>query len=381
MSARLTQSDDPYPRIMKATAVPFATASPTEPLDLVLHIGSGKTGTSSVQHLLNHNRERLAEHGTLFPRSPGRGRHVRLGLFIKQDATLVNQFSWHNQNYSSPAEFREDFQHKLFAEINSSGLTRVLFSDEALYGSTVLALKRLRAFTDEISRSIRLVVYLRRQDDHVCSRYQQVVKTGEVRRLAERLEEVDFTKTYDYHTRLRTWQRLMEPNEFVVRPFERERFVDGSLYQDFFEAAGLEARADDLETVGPLNESLDAEAVELLRILNICRVENEAAVPGLINNRKLVARLAGSTGPTLTLPDGVLDEFMDSWEECNRAVARDFLGDRTGRLFRAPRRTRNTTTEQRLDPARVDHYLALLNLPEQLHEPLRRLAEREANGR
>jgi hypothetical protein len=361
--------------------VPSATASPTEPLDLVLHIGSGKTGTSSVQHLLSESRERLAKLGTLYPRSPGRARHVRLGLFIRPDAGLVNQISWHEGNYSSPAEFREDFQHKLFAEINSSRLTRVLLSDEALYGSTVEALKRLRAFTDAIARSIRLVVYLRRQDDHLCSRYQQVVKTGEVRRLSERLEQVDFTKTYDYHARLRTWQRLMEPSEFVIRPFERERFVDGSLYQDFFEAAGLEARADDLETVGSVNESLDAEAVELLRILNVYRVENEAAVPGLINNRKLVARLADSaTGPTLTLPDSVLDEFMDSWEESNRAVARDFLGDETGQLFRAPRKTRNTTTEQRLDPARLDHFLTLLELPERMHSPLRRLVERETKA-
>lgn len=258
----------------------------------------------------------------------------------------------------------------------------MLLSDEALFASTVGSLKRLRAFTNEIARSIRLVVYLRRQDDHMCSRYQQRVKTGEVHRLAERLEEVDFAKIYDYYARLSAWQRLIEPSEVVVRPFERERFVDGSLYQDFVEAAGLEVRADDLEAVRPVNESLDAEAVELLRILNVYRVENERAVPGLINNRKLVARLVESaTGPTLTLPESVLDEFMASWEESNRAVAREFLSDGSGQLFRTPRKTRNTTTQQRLDPARLDHYLALLDLPEQLHEPLRRLAEREAKAR
>jgi hypothetical protein len=380
MSARPTQSCDLFTHL-KAMAVPSTIAPPTEPLDLVLHIGSGKTGTSSIQRLLNQNREQLAELGTLYPRSPGRGRHVRLGLFIRPDAQLVNQISWHEGNYSSPSEFRESFQHKLFAEINSSRLARVLFSDEALYGSTVVALERLRAFTDAIARNIRLVVYLRRQDDHLCSRYQQVVKTGEVRRLSERLEQVRFGKGYDYHARLCTWRRLMEPTEFVVRPFERGRFATGSLYQDFFEAAGLEARANDLEPVGVVNESLDAEAVELLRILNVYRVENEAAVPRLINNRKLVARLADSaTGPTLTLPDSVLDEFMDSWKDSNCAVARDFLGDESGQLFRAPRKTRHTTTEQNLDPARLDHFITLLELPKRMHSPLRRLAEREAKA-
>jgi hypothetical protein len=353
-----------------------------EPVELVLHIGSGKTGTSSIQQMLNKGRERVAERGTLFPRSPGLGRHVQLGLFIRPDAELGKLINWHKQGYSSPADFREDFRNRLFAEINDSGLPRVLLSDEALYGCSAEALQRLRDFTDEIARSIRVVVYLRRQDDHACSRYQQVVKTGEIRRLAQRLEEVNYKKTYDYHARLQTWRQLIEPSEFVVRPFESERFVAGSLYKDFFEAAGLGTWSDDLETARPLNESLDAEAVEMLRILNIYRVENEGATPGLINNRRLVTRLAGSaTGPTLTLPDSVLDAFMERWEESNRAVAREFLGDEKGQLFRAPRKTHNTTTEQRLDPARLDHFLGLLELPKRMHTPLRRLVEREAEPR
>jgi hypothetical protein len=367
---------------LKATAVPSEAAARSGSLDLVLHIGSGKTGTSSIQQMLNKGRERVAELGTLFPRSPGLGRHVQLGLFIRPDAELGKLINWHKQGYSSPADFREDFKARFLAEIDSSGLTRVLLSDEALYGCSVDALRGLRAFTDEIARSIRVVVYLRRQDDHACSRYQQVVKTGEVRRLADRLEQVNYKKTYDYHARLETWRRLIEPNEFVVRPFESEGFVAGSLYQDFFEAAGLGLWSDDLETARPLNESLDAEAVEVLRIVNIYRVEHEGAVPGLINNRRLVTRLAGSaTGPTLTLPDSVLDAFMETWAESNRAVAREFLGDETGQLFRAPRKSQNTTTEQRLDPARLDHFLQLLELPKRMHAPLRQIVERETSSR
>ena len=122
--------------------------------------------------------------------------------------------------------------------------------------------------------------------------------------------------------------------------------------------------------------------MEFLRILNLYRVEHHAAVPRLIDNRGLVRRLAkASTGPTLTLPERQLDEFMARWEDSNRVVAREFLGDETGRLFRAPRKIRNTTTEQYLDPARLDHFLTLLEVPEAMHVPLRRLVEREATAR
>jgi hypothetical protein len=50
--------------------VPAAIARSSRSLDLVLHIGSGKTGTSSIQGFLHRNRDRLATLGYLYPRTP-----------------------------------------------------------------------------------------------------------------------------------------------------------------------------------------------------------------------------------------------------------------------------------------------------------------------
>jgi hypothetical protein len=232
-----------------------------------------------------------------------------------------------------------------------------------------------------MAEGLRLVAYLRRQDDHIVSRYAQGVKVGWVVRLRDWAQE-DMSGLYDYHARLSTWQRLVEPNEFVVRPFERERFVDGSLYQDFLDAVRIDAHAADLTQVPDRNKSLDAESVEFLRLLSLYRIEHEGATPGLIDHRPLLKRLTqSSTGPTLTLPASVLDEFMARWKTPNRAVAREFVGDETGQLFRAPRKSHNTTTDQHLDPARLDHFITLLELPNVMHRALRRVAEREARAR
>ncbi len=363
--------------------MPPATAPPREPQDLVLHIGTGKTATSSIQLFLHRNRSRLAELGHLYPKTPGRTRHIRLGLFIRPDEDLEHMVSWRRESSVSPAEFRKTFRRRLFREIDEFGLSRLLFSDEALFGSPERALRRLSRFAGRIAGSVRVVVYLRRQDDHLVSRYQQVVKVGETRRLTERSQRLDLSHTYDYYARLRTWTRLVQPDELVVRPFERDRFANGSLYQDFLDAVSIDARAEDLDqVVRSRNESLDAESVEFLRILNVLRAENEAAAALVPVDRALVKRLAvASTGPTLTLPSPLLDEFMARWEVSNRGVARDLMKAGDGVLFHTARKTRNTTTEQFLDPARLDHYLTLLQLPEQVHGPLRRLAEREARGR
>jgi hypothetical protein len=61
-------------------------------------------------------------------------------------------------------------------------------------------------------------------------------------------------------------------------------------------------------------------------------------------------------------------------------VAVEILGDESGELFRTPRKTRNTTTEQLLDPTRLDHFITVLELPDQMHAPLRALVEREARA-
>jgi hypothetical protein len=365
------------------------------PLDLVLHLGMGKTGTSSIQAFLNQNRKPLAETGILYPRTPGRTRHVRLTLAVQPDQALVKRRGWRRLGETDPEAFRKTFRRRLFSEINESGLSRVLFSDEALFGSPDDALRRLRRLTDQIAHHLRLVVYLRRQDDHLVSRYQQVVKVGETRRLSERVPQVDQhprqgkswasgqgSSTYDYYRRLRAWEQLLEPDEFVIRRFEPAFFVDRSIYQDFFDASGIDTRADALNQVESVNESLDAESVEFLRILNILRQEDEVAAVLPPGNRPLVVRLAAAfSGPTLTMPEPLLDEFMAQWADSNRRVAQGMLGDDSGQLFRTDRKTRNTTSEQYLDPSRLEHFLEVSGLPEELHAPLRRIAEREATTR
>jgi hypothetical protein len=367
---------------MSPTRDPESPSLPTppalgQPVDLILHVGMGKTGTSTLQAFLGENRDRLAARGVLYPKSPGRVRHARVGLFTKSADEIQSAPEWARQKHTDPATFRRVFRRRLLREIRDAGLPRVLLSDEILFGSPAPALRRLHRFTSRFAGDLRLVAYLRRQDDHMVSRYQQGVKIGWVQRLREWARE-DMSSLYDYHARLRLHERALGPSACVVRRFEPAGFVAGSLFQDFLDAAGVDVRAADLVPVSSRNLSLDAESVEFLRLLNLHRVEHEGAVPGLIDNRQLAARLTeAAAGPVLTLPEPVLDEFMAQWEQTNEQVARDFLGDGQP-LFRLPRRTEGTTAEQRLDPARLDRFLELLQLPEQLHAPLRRLAEQEA---
>ena len=71
-------------------------------------------------------------------------------------------------------------------------------------------------------------------------------------------------------------RRLLAPTDSRRTPVRPDFFVDGSLYQDFLECCGHRRSGPmDLQQVTNRNESLDAESVEFLRLLNLYRVENE----------------------------------------------------------------------------------------------------------
>lgn len=346
------------------------------PFDLTVHIGSGKTGTTSVQRFLAENRASLLDRGWLFPRSPGASRHVRFGMMAMPDDELRDYRAWKRTGETDPGRFRRRVRRRLSDEIAASGAANVLVSDEALFGSSPGRIRNVRAFARERARSVRIVAYVRRQDDHLLSRYQQVVKLGSTARLTQ-WYAANGARMYDYHAVLARWQDLSGASALIVRPFERVRFHEGSLYQDFLDAAAIPARVDELATPSDRNESLSAEGVEMLRLLNLYRVKEQGAQTWQLDNAPLVRALAAQPGPTLGLPRAELDSFMSRWEDTNRRVATEFLHT-DAPLFTAPSRT-DRVVEQRLEPARVDHYLPLLEVPEQDWAGIRRTAEREAS--
>ena len=53
--------------------------------DLILHIGTTKTGSTSIQHVLAQNRDALLAQGVLYPRSPGDPQHDLLAYAMMEN--------------------------------------------------------------------------------------------------------------------------------------------------------------------------------------------------------------------------------------------------------------------------------------------------------
>jgi hypothetical protein len=339
---------------------------------VVLHVGTGKTGTTSIQGFLRQNRRALGERGILFPRSPGKARHTKLGLSFRSDDEYDAMPAWHQMLAQSPERFRRRFHRRLLEEIAAARPRRVVFSDEALYTLPEEALRRLREFLDVHLGPVHLIAYLRRQDDHLVSFYQQQVKVGETRRLADFAASPGYP--YDYAQRLDDLRAALRPATLTVRRFERSRFVDGVLEADFLDAAEIDGEGLERGTVQ--NESLDAASVEFLRLYNLHQVEYAGATVGVMDHRDLVRRIGeGSTGTSLALSEELRERFMAPWVDPNRAVAASYFGDTE--LFAESPRRRSVTETQGITTAELDDLMAVAGLPDDVRDRMRRIAERE----
>ena len=78
-----------------------------------------------------------------------------------------------------------------------------------------------------------VIVYVRRQDEAHESWYNQTVKAqGYTHDIDECVHE--FYDLWDYRKQLARWSSAFGRNAMIVRPYEPEQYVGGSLLADFF---------------------------------------------------------------------------------------------------------------------------------------------------
>jgi len=297
---------------------------------LVLHIGTEKTGTTSVQNFFRWNRERLAERGILYPEAPGHRNHTGLATAAQSvDKRDPLRKTAGLKTEAQILAFREELFAGLAREAAARPFRLAVMSGEhcssrLLEDEEVVWLKEQ---LDKLFTETRIVVYLRRQDDYLLSTYSTAVKSGNLNPIATPKERT-IDKRYNHWDMLARWARVFGRGNIVCRKFERSALRNGDIVDDFLDVVGIDGRG--LERPEPVNESLDAEALEFLRLFN--KHVPRFVKGGLNPLRGNIAEALGQLpqGPLLTLPDAELAEFMGLFADSNRRVAEEYFGGPRG---------------------------------------------------
>lgn len=285
---------------------------------LILHVGQSKTGTSTIQDFLAHNRRRLArEAGILYPQAgrQGAAHHRIAALFLP-----AGNAGWIRR------EDEASLRASLAEEVARAGASTVVISSEALFNARSIADVRdfCAGFTVEI------LVILRRQDRWLDSLYQHQLKVGETELepqpwLTARLS------TLDYAARVGRWADVFGDAHVRIGVFEPANLADG-LMAFFFRTAGLPAPAG-LDEPPARNERLSRDALAYLR-----RVPHqEIAGPRRQRLRRALEQWSQANpdpaGWRYFFSPAERADILASCEAANAAVARRFLPDGDGVLF------------------------------------------------
>ena len=288
-------------------------------MQLLFHIGTEKTGTTSLQAFLRANRSMLKEHGILYPRAPGEVNHTALAA-ASQATARGGMAKLHNlQNKDDLDRFRSDLNTRLTDELRTANCGTVILSNEHCTSRLVTAeeVQFLHDFLAPHFTSMRLFVYLRRQDDYLLSTYSTTVKVGGVQPLEYPPPKL-IKRRYDHWELLSRWASIFGRENITCRRFDKRMLVKADIVPDFLDATGVDPTLK-FRRPKDLNESLDAEMLEFLRLFN------KYAVP--IRRRKLVQFLSErSHGPLLDLPEDQRAKLMAVVREGNARVAEEYFG-------------------------------------------------------
>lgn len=227
---------------------------------IYIHIGSHKTGTTSIQKALFENKNILTENNIKF-------------FYIKpvgKKSLPGNSSDW----------IRFDYDNLVNSSIDSSLARRladagenVLISTE--YFSWIFRREYIEEFYRQLSEyfdDFKIICYIRRQDSLIVSHYQQASHTfnapanyffGNTNSPLPAYQK-HFDHYYDYNSRLGMWADVFGDKNMDIRVFQKDRLIKGDVVNDFFDIIAMPLRY----AVSRENESWDFASVRTGHIMN-----------------------------------------------------------------------------------------------------------------
>jgi hypothetical protein len=293
-------------------------------LTLYLHIGLHKTGTSTLQNVLGRHAQALAALGVLWPKS-GRagGAH-------------------HNIAYELLGRPRFDPSLGGLDDLlrETSDAERAVVSSEDMEFLELGGVRALKARLGD--RDVKVVVYLRRQDELIASTYAQQVKMGALLGPFEEYARASlYAPRFDFSQLLGRWTGVFG-GEAIQAGVSMPDAPPEALIQDFATRVGLDPVLLAGARLRRLNVSPSANSVELIRrttriLKRHGRKPSPEIMPAVI--RAVEARVAAEPelqNGKLGLPPDLYARAAGRFGAGNRAVATRYLSDPTALSYGAP---------------------------------------------
>lgn len=308
-----------------------------------LCIGTQKTGTTYLQRFMAENREALKKQGYCYP-------DLTLGMnrmFENRNAHFLTYLSTIGEEEECRADEAEKkrMAYEILGEL-AKEYSNIVLSDETIWYQC----KKKENFWTElleefhkIGCEVKVIVYLRRQDQVISSLWNQRLKgmPGITYTFLEFIEQGRFKWfPLNYYSHLQKIAGYVGKENLTVRVFERGQFggSQNSLLTDYLDAINVTLTDDFHQPEEEVNFGLSGNFIEMKRIINGIPQYQE------MNNFMRIPIVAASVYQAQENPEEKVSmfsyekllKFMARYEEGNRKTAVEFLGREDGVLFKEP---------------------------------------------
>ena len=307
----------------------------------ILHIGTEKTGTTTLQHFLYANREALAEKGFGVLTFIGIGNNRRLVSYGMHENRLNDDYFTalgiitKEQKKEHDNETEALFENEL-VELQKKDCHTILISSEHFHSrcENEEEIQKIKDILVEHFEEIKVLCYLRPQVDMATSLYTTVLRSGSKASFEEFMEnhcKVD-NIYYNYDLLLERWSNIFGKHSIFPRIFELNKLKNKDLVSDFLNFSNVET-TETLHFFNRENESLTPMGQEILRLNNIYPYD---FIYEGIPFKKFIYEKANSLfiGKGCSMDNAKSREKQQLFNEINRNVANKWFS--SDELFEIP---------------------------------------------
>jgi len=264
---------------------------------LILHIGHPKTGTTSLQSALALNRNRLAEHGVLYPDTGPCNKHFLTIPALLNTQTIPVKRCLENLSPDEILEYSCDLWEKIVNECEKAKPDQVILSAEG-FGSgpqTIDNVASMRRKFSRICTSCEVVAYLRSPAARFLSRMNQRLRG---------FRSIPPIQSNYYRNSISNYAES-NFDRIRLRIFDRSTLVNGDVVDDFCSVFLPDLKKPLEVEIVRCNETISAEAMALLQQLNTPDLFEGQDSPRLVRQninkivRQVDRKLDGFERPTL----------------------------------------------------------------------------------